>query len=142
MFGHIRFFEHFSKQYITGFFKLADYIELNDNAQGLLFEKLGIKTEVELFELLDLELLVITKGKRGATFVFRNEHGAISVLDQEPEIVVNSVDTTGAGDAFFSTMLKEYAYTNKVDKDFVIRAFPIANQASREILMQFGGRKH
>lgn len=73
MFGHIRFFEHFSRQYISEFFGFADYIELNDNAQDLLFEKLGIKTEAQLFELFDLEFLVITKGKRGARFVFRDE---------------------------------------------------------------------
>ena len=68
--------------------------------------------------------------------------GQVSVLDLEPEIVVNSVDTTGAGDAFFSTMLREFAYADRVDREFVLRAFLIANKASREILMQFGGRKH
>ena len=69
MCGHIRFFEHFTKQYLLEFFSFADYIELNDSAKELLFDRLGVKDEVQFFELFDLELLVVTKGKRRC-FVF------------------------------------------------------------------------
>lgn len=138
--GHIRFFEHFTKQYITNFFKFADYIELNDNVLSLLLERLNLKEEKELFELFDLELLVITKGKKGAEFIYR-EGKNIQTIQKIPEQIVSSVDTSGAGDAFFSAILKEYAYTKTIDKDFVDRAFSIANKASRDVLMQFGSRK-
>lgn len=140
MYGHIRFFEHFTKQYITNFFKFADYIELNDNVLSLLFERLDIKTAEEFFEMLDLEFLVITKGKKGAEFLYR-ENGNIISISKEPSVIINSVDTSGAGDAFFSTLLKEYAYTKTINKNFIDKAFSLANQASRNILMQFGSRK-
>lgn len=139
--GHIRFFEHFTKQYLLKFFKNADYIQLNDSTSALLFERLDIKTEVELFEILDLELLVLTKGKKGAMFLYRNDEGQVVSIFKTPEIIVDAVDTSGAGDAFFSVVVKEYAYAEKIDKNFVDNTFKIANSASRDILSQTGSRK-
>jgi len=140
MCGHIRFFEHFTKQYILNFFKFADYIELNDNVLSLLFERLNVQNSKEFFELLNLEFLVITKGKKGADFLYK-ENGVIISVSKEPDVIVDSVDTSGAGDAFFSTLLREYAYTKIIDKNFIDKAFLLANSASKNILMQFGSRK-
>lgn len=138
--GHIRFFEHFTKQYITNFFKFADFIVLNDSVLDLLFERLEIKSEAEFFMMFDLDLLVITKGKRGADFLFK-ENNMLKSISKVPTVIVDSVDTAGAGDAFFSSILKEYAYRDKIDKEFIDNAFSAASKASREILMQFGSRK-
>lgn len=140
MYGHIRFFEHFTKEYILNFFKFADYIELNDSVINLLFERLNIKSAEEFFEILDLELLVITKGKKGADFLYK-ENGTIQSISKTPDIIIDATDTSGAGDAFFSTVLKEYAYSKTIDKNFIDKTFSLANKASRNILMQFGSRK-
>lgn len=70
--GHIRFFEHFTKQYLINFFKNANLVQLNHNVIPLLFERLQIRDEFEFFELLDLDLLVITNGKKGASFIYRS----------------------------------------------------------------------
>lgn len=140
MFGHIRFFEHFTKQYLISFFGLADYLEVNDNTLDLLLDRLDVQNEIELFKALDLEFMVITKGKKGANFLYK-ENGKICVIQKVPENIVSPVDTSGAGDAFFSRMLKEYAYCDKIDKEFIDRSFDLANKASREILAQFGSRK-
>ena len=138
--GHIRFIEHFTRQYLTNFFSFADYIELNDNVLDLLLERLNVKNEIELFKLLDLELLVVTRGKKGATGYYK-ENGEILSFFKAPEIIVDSVDTSGAGDAFFSAMLKQYAYADKIDRAFLDKSFSLANKSSREVLMQFGSRK-
>ena len=117
--GHIRFFEHFTRQYLLNFFKNADYVQLNNSVTDLLFERLDVKDEAELFELLDLKLLVLTKGKKGAIFFFRdNNYNIVSIL-KKPEIVVNATDTSGAGDAFFSMVVREFAYADKIDEFFV-----------------------
>lgn len=137
--GHIRFFEHFSRQYLFNFFKEADYIQLNDNVVPLLFERLRVKSLVELFELLNPELMVLTKGKRGAEYVFK-ENGEIKVNFESPKIIVDIVDSSGAGDAFFSTTLHEYAYTDKIDTEFTKNTFELANKSSREVIMQIGSR--
>ena len=108
-------------------------MQLNHNVIPFLFEHLQIHNEYELFDLLQLELLVITKGKKGATFLFK-EHNQFTKLDIEPETVVNVTDSSGAGDAFFATILREYAYCKKLDSDFIYHIFTLANSASKEVI--------
>ncbi len=138
--GHYRFIEHFSKQYLTNFFKKANLVQLNDNVSSLLFERLQIQDEFELFNLLDLDLLVITRGKKGASFIFR-ENGNIVCIDKSPDVIAEVVDSSGAGDAFFATVIKEYAYTASIDSNFVNNTFGIANKASRDVISQLGSRR-
>ncbi|MBR3697649.1 MAG: carbohydrate kinase family protein [Clostridia bacterium] len=137
--GHIRFFEHFTRQYLLNFFKLANYIQLNDNVVPLLFERLRVKSLVELYKLLNPELMVLTKGKRGAEYVYR-EDGEIKIDFESPSVIIDIVDSSGAGDAFFSTTLREFAYTDKIDTRFIKNTFELANKSSREIIMQIGSR--
>ena len=137
--GHIRFFEHFTRQYLFDFFKTASYIQLNENVVPLLFERLRVKSLTQLFELLNPDLIVLTKGKRGAEYVFK-ENGAIKINFETPEIIVDIVDSSGAGDAFFSTTLREYAYTEIINTEFTKRTFEFANKSSREVIMQIGSR--
>lgn len=138
--GHYRFIEHFSKQYLTEFFKNANLVQLNHNVRDLLFERLQVKSEFELFDLLDLDLLVVTKGKKGATFIFK-EDNEFKMINQSPEVIAKVTDSSGAGDAFFSTVIKEYAYADKIDSDFIANTFRIANQASRDVISQMGSRR-
>ena len=138
--GHYRFIEHFTKQYLTTFFKHANLIQLNYHVCDLLFERLQIQNEFEFFDLLDLDLLVITKGKKGATFLFK-ENGTFQSIDQSPEIIAKVRDSSGAGDAFFATVIKQYAYCSKIDRDFVSNTFLIANKASRDVIATMGSRR-
>lgn len=137
--GHIRFFEHFTRQYLLNFFQKADFIQLNENVISLLFERLHVKSLVELFELLNPDLMVLTKGKRGAEYLFR-ENGEIKVAFETPKIIAEIVDSSGAGDAFFSTTLREYAYADKLDLEFTKKTFELANKSSREVIAQVGSR--
>ena len=106
---------------------------------SLLFERLRVKSLVELFEILEPDLMVLTKGKRGAEYVFK-ENGEVKVVFETPKIIVDIVDSSGAGDAFFSTTLREYAYTDKIDLEFTKKAFELANKSSREVIQQVGSR--
>ncbi len=139
--GHVRFIEHFSKQYLINFFKNGNLVQLNNNVAPLLFERLQIENEFELFDLLDLDLLVITKGKKGASFIFK-ENDKFVCVDKSPEVIAEVVDSSGAGDAFFATVIKEYAYADKIDKNFISHTFDIANKASRDVIGQLGSRRN
>lgn len=138
--GHIRFIEHFSKQYLTSFFRNGNLVQLNNNVAPLLFERLQISNEFDLFNLLDLDLLIVTKGKNGATFIFKENGGLVSI-DKSPEIIAEVVDSSGAGDAFFATVIKQYAYADVIDSNFVEHTFGQANKASREVIGQLGSRR-
>ena len=138
--GHIRFIEHFTKQYLTMFFKTANLIQLNETVKPLLFERLQIQNEFDFFNLLDLDLLVVTKGKKGATFIFK-EDNKLKVIDKEPEVIAKVVDSSGAGDAFFASVIQGYAYTDIINSDFINKIFSTANKASRTVISQLGSRR-
>ena len=137
--GHIRFFEHFTRQYLSSFFNLAKFVQINDNVTDLLFERFNVHDEIEFFNLFDFDLLVLTKGKNGARFVF-NINNKIKIIDKTPEIIAEVIDSSGAGDAFFSTVVRAYAYCDKLDEDFISNTFSIANKASRDVISQVGSR--
>lgn len=137
--GHIRFFEHFTRQYLTSFFSMAQFIQINDNVTDLLFERFSVQNEIEFFKLFHFDLLILTKGKKGATFIFY-ENGQIKTVDKHPKIIVDMVDSSGAGDAFFSKALQQYAYTENIDSNFIDCTFELANKASRDVISQVGSR--
>lgn len=138
--GHVRFIEHFTKQYLTMFFKTANLVQLNDTVKELLFERLQIQNEFELFNLLDLDLLVVTKGKKGASFIFK-ENNELKSIDKTPEVIAKVVDSSGAGDAFFASVIQGYAYSDIINSDFVNNIFSTANKASRQVIGQLGSRR-
>lgn len=138
--GHIRFFEHFTKQYLTMFFKNANLVQLNHNVVSLLFERLQVEDEFEFFNLLDLDLLVVTNGKKGASFIYRKDDGFVKI-DKSPEIIAGIVDSSGAGDAFFATLVRNYAYTDEINETFISNTFLEANKASREVISKLGSRR-
>ena len=138
--GHVRFIEHFTKQYLTMFFKTANLIQLNETVKPLLFERLQIQNEFEFFNLLDLDLLVVTKGKKGATFIFK-ENNELKTIDKEPEVIAKVIDSSGAGDAFFASVIQGYAYTDIINSNFINKIFSTANKASRTVISQLGSRR-
>lgn len=99
----------------------------------------GVKDIVHFFDLFHFDLLILTKGKKGATYLFR-ENNEIKIIDKKPKVIVDIVDSSGAGDAFFSVNVQKYAYTNKIDANFVDNVFELANQFSREVISNMGSR--
>lgn len=137
--GHIRFFEHFTKQYLSHFFEMTDFIQINDGVLELLLERFEVKDIVDFFKLFHFDLLILTKGKKGAIYIFR-ENNEIKIMDKHPKIIADIVDSSGAGDAFFSVNVQKYAYCDKIDTAFVDSVFDLANQFSREVISQMGSR--
>lgn len=138
--GAEEFIEYYTNQYLISFFKQASIMQLNNNICGYLFNKLKIKNEIDFFNLLNLDLLVITNGKKGAEFLYK-ENGEVKTSAKSPEVIVDAIDTSGAGDAFFSTVIREYAYCSKIDDDFINHTFDLANKMSRDVISQLGSRK-
>ncbi len=138
--GHIRFIEHFTKQYLLTFLNNANLIQLNHNVISLLFERLQVKNEIEFFNLFNLDLLVITNGKKGASFLYKNNEEIIQIK-KEPKIIASVKDSSGAGDAFFACVVKNYAYQNEINECFIDRTFEEANSASRDVISQIGSRR-
>lgn len=138
--GAEEFIEYYTNQYLINFFRQANLMQLNNNICDYLFKKLKIHDEVQFFNMLNLDLLVITNGKKGAKFLYK-ENDNLTIVEKTPPVIAKAVDTSGAGDAFFSAVIREYAYCNKIDTNFINNTFEKANKSSRDVISHLGSRK-
>ena len=142
--GHIEFFKELDGEYILKFLKKVDICQLNVNVLKTLFEKLDVSDEIELYNLLNFELLIIAYGNRGAKFIYSDDEKIKETFKKPIRIVENAIDTSGAGDAFLSVILKSYneyiSQNKKIDREFIKNTFIIANMFSCQILQQIGCR--
>jgi len=112
-----------------------DFAELIENYVDILFcnedeIKALCKTEELPKTLPNCELIVITRGKKGAVIVSRNEY--IEVAAEEG---VKVVDLTGAGDGFAAGFL--YGYVKKLPLE---KCGKIAVAVASEVISQMGPR--
>ena len=105
----------------------------------MLFAKLSVSNEEELFEILNLDLLVATAGKKGARFIFKKGTNT-QIITEAPKVIENMVDDTGAGDSLFAVIIQKYAYTNKIDESFIHKTFELASSKSAEVIKNLGSR--
>ena len=97
-------FESLSKEKIIN--KISNkfrIINLNERVEKYLIERLNCKSSLELSKIINSELLIITRGNKGNDFVYNKKIYSFKV-----DSVVNEVDDSGAGDAFFSIIIKNY----------------------------------
>lgn len=142
--GHIEFFENLDSEYILEFLRKVDICQLNGDVVNTLLKKLNVRNELELYKLLDPELLVITYGRDGAKFLFR-ENEEVKEINKKPVKTIENVsDTSGAGDAFLSVILKSYnmllSNNRKFDESSINNVFSLANLFSCQIIQQIGCR--
>ena len=142
--GHVEFFENLDSTYILEFLKKVDICQLNGDVVNELFKKLNVKNELELYKLLNPELLVITYGIDGAKFLYKENEEVREIKKSPIKVVKNASDTSGAGDAFLSVLLKSYnihlSNNRKINEDFIDNVFMLANLFSCQIIQQIGCR--
>ena len=113
-----------------------------------IFKKISLKEENQkdkkFFEKFDFDLLTITEGSKGATFLYK-EQGKTRKLDMQAPMVYAMKDPTGAGDAFNSIMTMFYhdkilEGNRKIDEKFLRRSFNTANKFVGLVVNQIGAR--
>jgi len=97
-----------SNELIEKSLQFTDILKLNFDEFDKLKEKLGIrKNEVTailqvLLRRYDIKLISLSMGAQGGLFIDKNR------IIYVPGIIVNPIDTTGAGDAFVSAIVVKY----------------------------------
>ena len=115
-----------------------DIINLNERVEKYLFKRFNLKNLTNIFSLLNSKLIIVTRGKNGADFVFDNVlyHKTLEAISEE-------TDSTGAGDAFFSVFIKEYIDNNFViSKEFIDVVFKKATKLTSKVVKKVGARSH
>ena len=84
-------------------------IQMNNKVFKFLLSRFNLKTSQELFEILNVKLLVITNSNNGTVIIDKNnERNLIFNVDEV-------CDNNGAGDAFLASVIESYLSTNSFD---------------------------
>ena len=137
--GQFNEFENLGKNEIIDKLKNKfEIINLNERVEKYLLKKLNCKNDIDLINAIDVKLITITRGKEGNDFVFDGQIYSIM-----PKEIIDEVDDSGAGDAFFSIIIKNYFENNKkiTEKD-VEEWINIASPYVKRVLLQIGSRTH
>jgi len=141
--GSINTINIFDRTYLLEFLQNVDLLLINSSVINDLFNMLNVENLTELFQMLNCDLLLTTAGNKSASFVFADDKG-IQIINKKPKIINNAIDPTGAGDAYFSVIIKaysKYVQANKsIDANFVNNVFDLANAYAAEIVQLLGSR--
>ncbi len=95
-------FENLSKDDIINKIKgKFEIINFNERVTKYLIKIFSLKNELDVYKLFNPKLITITKGEKGATFIHDN-----ITYDFKLENKSVPVDSTGAGDAFISSIIR------------------------------------
>lgn len=120
--------------------KRIEVIQINESVEKYLFSRFRIsKNPINLFHLMNTGLLIITRGEKGADFIFGDDEFTTKKLIK-PTV---EIDDTGAGDAFFSVFIEEYYKNNKeISQEFINEAFIKATELTAKVVAHLGARGH
>ena len=82
-------------------------INFNERVSNYLKTRFNLDSDEQLYSIFEPKLITITFGKKGVEFIYNNNVYKYSLTCSTPE-----VDSTGAGDAFFSSIIKDWIKTN------------------------------
>lgn len=128
--------EYMSIEYLRQFEDRFDIINMNERVCKHL-EEIGISKK-DLYNILTPNLLIITKGEKGAEFYFKDNSISIS-----PKEIIKSNYTEGAGDMFFSIFIKNYIENDyNVDINYIKKSFYESSEEIKKVMSHYGARHH
>ena len=111
-------------------------INLNQRVEKFLLEKFNIDNSIMLAKMINVELLIITRGDKGCDFINKNK-----LYNFPLSKVVEEVDDSGAGDIFFSTIIKNWVNNNyRFNSKLFNKWFLEASTNSGKIIGLIGSR--
>lgn len=133
--GYISHLRYASKDAISMLFQNTfDFLQITEKVAKFLCKKFNLN-ELELFNFLGVKYLNITKAEKGAGIFYLKEQETQYFFI--PAVSTNLVDTSGAGDAFFSTFIK-YLAKNQLSKETMTKVAKEAAENSAKIISCIG----
>lgn len=113
-------------------------IQFNERVIPYIMQRFQYSDISELYKLFQPKIMIITRGREGADFMFENEIIVKKIKNRTEEI-----DPTGAGDAFFSVFIKEYFNNSMgIDDEFIHKTFSQALILTSNVVKHVGARGH
>ena len=132
-------FENLSKEDIIN--KLNNDFEIinfNERVSNYLLDKLNLKNNIELYNLLKAKLVTITRGENGAIFIYNSIEYKFNLKDNG-----NVIDSSGAGDAFISSIIFDYIKNNyEFNEELFPKWYEKSIKLTSKVVSNFGARGH
>ena len=115
-----------------------EIINLNERVEKFLLTKLNLDNSVDLNKIINAKLMIITRGKNGNDFIFNNKKYSFKL-----KCIFNEVDDSGAGDAFFATIIKNWMNNNmQIDESKFEIWFNDTSSLIKSVLRRVGSRTY
>lgn len=113
-------------------------INFNERVVKYLKIRFNIEEDTKLYELLCPRLMLITLGKKGAKFIYNSTEYNFPLIKSSQE-----VDSTGAGDAFFSSITKDLIKNNLIiDATKFNLWYDNSVKSTSKVVKKMGARGH
>ncbi len=113
-------------------------INFNERVSNYLIKRLNLQCDLDIFKLLQPEFMTITRGDNGARFIYNDNIFDFTV--QKKAVVV---DSTGAGDAFISSIIKDWINNNlKFETSKFNKWYQNSNKLTFKVVNKMGARGH
>lgn len=115
-----------------------EIINFNERVSNYLLKRLNLKNDIELYNIINPNLMTITRGEKGATFIVNNIAYNYKLLTKG-----SVVDSTGAGDAFISSIIKDSIKNDfKYEADKLEKWYENSNKLTAKVVSKMGARGH
>ena len=121
--------------------KLANKFEIinfNERVTKYLISRFSLNNDKELYDIIKPNLMTITRGEKGATFITNDDMYNFELINK-----ANVVDSTGAGDAFISSIIKDSIKNNfNYNVDELKKWYENSNKLTFKVVSKMGARGH
>ena len=113
-------------------------INLNERVEKYFLNRFNLKNDLDLYKLFNADLITITMGKKGAKFLFNEK-----TYEFELELTAKEIDSTGAGDAFFSSIIESWLKNGlKIEESKFLEWYKKSCKLTRKVVQKMGARGH
>lgn len=121
--------------------KLANKFEIinfNERVTKYLIKRFNLNNDKELYDIIKPNLMTVTRGEKGATFITDDEVYNFELINKG-----NVVDSTGAGDAFISSIIKDAIKHNfNYEVNNLKKWYENSNKLTFKVVSKMGARGH
>lgn len=115
-----------------------EIINFNERVSKYLINRLDLNNDVDLFNILKPNFMTITRGENGASFISKGIEYNFK-LKSKGKIV----DSTGAGDAFISSIIRDCIKNNFIyDSNMFDIWYENSNKLTTKVVSKMGARGH
>lgn len=115
-----------------------EIINFNERVTKYLLNRLNLENDLEVYNLFKPRLMTITRGEKGATFINDGNVYNFDLITKG-----NIIDSTGAGDAFISSIIKDCIKNNfEYDSDLFRKWYENSNKLTAKVVSKMGARGH